>query len=240
MANEEKTSLKYQQLKENLLRQINQGVYASGRCLPPERELCELFSASRMTVRKAVDELVDEQVLYRIRGKGTFVLHEKIMQSLTSLTSFSDDMRARGMAPSSRILLLDRIPAGRLVAEKLSMEVGDDVILLKRLRLADGVPMAIETSYLNPTICDSLVERISAGESMYALYEKLGIQLRRAVQCMEIAPLQSWEADILENHDLTMAMFIQRQTFDQRDCPVEYVESQYRADRYRLCVELIR
>ena len=130
MANEEKTSLKYQQLKENLLRQINQGVYASGRCLPPERELCEMFSASRMTVRKAVDELVDEHVLYRIRGKGTFVLHEKIMQSLTSLTSFSDDMRARGMTPSSRILLLDRIPAGRLVAEKLSMEVGDDLRFL--------------------------------------------------------------------------------------------------------------
>ena len=75
---------------------------------------------------------------------------------------------------------------------------------------------------------------------MYSLYEKLGIRLRRAVQCMEIAPLQSWEADILENHDLNMAMFIQRQTFDEADRPVEYVESQYRADRYRLCVELIR
>lgn len=231
--------LKYQHLKEDIKQKIYNGVYTVGQCLPSERQLSEEYSISRMTVRRTIGELQDEGVLYRLQGKGTFISATKIMQPMSKITSFTDDMRARGMVPDAKILMLDTIPANELIAEKLQCKQGADVILLKRLRLADNEPMAIETLYLQHAICHPIIDKISQGTSIYSLLkQELHINLVKAFQSIEIMPLQKWEANMLGNDDLDSAMYIQRQTFDEQNRAVEYVESKYRGDRYKFYVEM--
>lgn len=239
MANGRKM-LKYQTLKENLRERIESGRYLENNCLPAERELCEEFSTSRMTVRKAVNELEQEGILYKVRGKGTFVKNTgKINQNLSKLTSFSEDMRTRGMVPGAKILLLDVLMANEVVADKLGIPVGDDVIMLRRLRLADGEPIAIETTYLRYALFSGVFDKLADGNSLYQfMKEELGIFPKKAIQSVEVSSLMEWEASLLGNESLNVSLLIHRQTFDADGMPLEYVESKYRSDKYKFYIEL--
>ncbi len=230
---------KYVRLKEQLLELIRDTVSLQGDCLPSERLLGERFGVSRVTIRRAVAEIEQEGLLYRIQGKGAFICKEKIPQYLAKLTSFSDDMRTRDLRPDSRILALESITAGSYVAEMLKIDPGDPVVLLKRLRLADGEPMAIETCYIRNEIGAVIMDTIADGVSLYKLFaDTCGIKLKYALQSIEISTLKSWEKKLLGNESPPYALFIKRQTFDIENVPVEYVESKYRSDRYRFHVEL--
>src|ERR671923_2556765 len=115
-----------------------------GTALPSERQLSADLGVSRLTLRAALDELAREGYLVRRRGSGTYVQQPKISQELT-MTSFSEDMRRRGMMPSSRTLSLERELAGARLGRSLQVSPGDKILVIKRLRLADGETMAIET-----------------------------------------------------------------------------------------------
>ncbi len=232
--------MKYQQIKRDILHYIEKmALGESGGCLPTERELCDRFQASRMTVRKAVDELEAEHVLYRIKGKGTFVYPKnQISQSLTRLTGFTEDMHAQGKSTSSKILLCELTAARKSIAEKLNLNVGDDVIILRRLRLAEGEPMAIETSYLHGKLCRKILQE-PMGDSLYAYMRNvLHIYPTRAVQSIEVGSLTDWEASLLGTPDLKVSLLTHRQTFNEVNEPVEYAISKYRSDRYKYFVEL--
>lgn len=231
---------KYQKIKERLLNSIQSGELSDGACLPPERELCDRFNVSRVTVRKAIKELEEEEVVYRIQGKGTFINRHpnKITQVLTHLTSFTEDMLSRGMTAGSRILLTELVAASAEIAEKLGIKQGDPVILFQRLRLADGEPMAIETSYLNDKLFHPMLEKYMGGSFYSFMRDELGIVPRRAVQSIEVAAIPEWEAKLLGNPSLAVALRMCRQTFDSSDRPVEYVVSKYRSDKYRFHIEL--
>jgi GntR family transcriptional regulator len=243
MTGKNEKMLKYQKIKQDILELIEElNLHQSGNCLPSEHELCEQFQASRMTVRKAVSELEDENILYRLKGKGTFVVRRDnvISQPLQRLTSFTEDMSARGMAPSSRILLCEKIAATHEIADKLRLEVGDDVLMLRRLRAADGEPIAIETTYLNGAMFSGLLEGFSLPDgSLYKyIFEELKIRLKWAIQSVEVGELYEWEAELLDRPDLKIALLTHRQTFDEKDVPIEFVVSKYRSDRYKYYVEL--
>lgn len=240
MENAREKLMKYQQVKQAILSYIEkQELQKTGECLPSERELCELFGASRMTVRKAVDELEDEQVLYRIKGKGTFVKRtDQINQSLSRLTGFTEDMNARGATAQSKILLCEMTAATKTVAEKLGLKVGDDVIILRRLRLVAGEPTGIETCYLQGERCRRLLEE-PMGESLYAyLRRELNIFPVHAIQSIEVGTLADWEAALLGDQSMKIALLTHRQTFDETHNPIEYTVSKYRSDRYKYYVEL--
>ncbi|MDO5601766.1 MAG: GntR family transcriptional regulator [Oscillospiraceae bacterium] len=229
----------YLQLKEKLFDRISSQEWKPGDCLPSERALCEEYTLSRMTVRQAVAELEREGVVTRVQGKGTFVAKEKLMQPLLKLTSFSEDMRLRGLLPGAQTLALEKVPANKAVAEKLAIAPGDEVILLKRLRLADGEPMAIETAYLNSELCAPIYDQLAENKSLYQLMKRvLHITLSGARQSIEIAPVQSWEAKLLRMPETGMVMKTERQTLDTHMAPVEYVISKYRGDRYKFYIEL--
>ncbi|HZD88459.1 MAG TPA: GntR family transcriptional regulator, partial [Gaiellaceae bacterium] len=136
-----KQSVARQQVLE-LIRQL--GV---GTAIPSERQLSVDLGVSRLTVRAALDELAREGYLVRRRGSGTYVQQPKISQQLT-MTSFSEDMRRRGMTPGSRTLSLTRQLAGARLGRFLNVSPGDEIVVVKRLRLADGVSMAIETLHI--------------------------------------------------------------------------------------------
>jgi GntR family transcriptional regulator len=149
---------KYYQLKEIIRGRIESEELGEGQLIPSERELCESYGISRMTARQAVMELVNEGVLYREQGKGTFVAGKKVQQEAERLTSFTEDMRERGMEASSVVLEVEVEPAGPVVARFLRVEEGERIIRLKRLRNADGEPMALETSHLLYGVASGVLE----------------------------------------------------------------------------------
>src|SRR5215210_2988344 len=135
---------RYYQLKEIIRERLRTGEWAPGSLIPSERELCERYGISRMTARQSISELVNEGLLYREQGKGTFVGHPKIAQQLLRLTGFTEDMRAREQRPGAKVLRAEMWPAAAATAERLRVRLGQPVYRLRRLRLADSEPLALE------------------------------------------------------------------------------------------------
>src|SRR3954453_12034485 len=138
---------KYFQLREILLDLIEDDELPVDSSIPSERELCQRYGLSRMTVRQAVDHLVSEGRLYRVPGKGTFVARPKLDMPLR-LVSFTEDMQARGLTPGARELDRRTVPANPHLARVFGVPPGAGVHVVERLRTADGEPMAIERCHI--------------------------------------------------------------------------------------------
>lgn len=224
---------KYARLIRQLQERLSEMHERSESCFPSERELCEQYGVSRITVRRALAELEASGSIYRIHGKGAFVSREKFQQRLTRLTSFTEDMRDRNMVSGAKILAFETVSATARIAEGLQVEEGAPVALLKRLRLANGAPMAIETCYLTCEVGAVVKEHIADDVSLYALLRGVcGIIPVSAEQSIEVGLLQPWERSLLGKEAPVYALCMTRQTFDETHRVVEYVESKYRGDGY--------
>ena len=233
MEESEKREPKYALLVQHLTELIEEISVQEDTCLPSERELCERYGVSRITVRRALSELESAGQIYRVQGKGAFVRSQKLSGKLSSLTSLTEDMQDINISCGSRILVLETIPAGAKVAKKLRIEENTPVVMLKRLRLAGGSPLAIETCYLHPNHGPVVSRYIADDVSLYAvLREKCGVDPVYAEQSLEIGLLQPWEQRMLGENTPVYAMFTVRLAFDADHNPVEYVEGKYRGDRY--------
>jgi len=229
----------YYQLKELIREKIATGEWKPGDLIPSERELCEEHGISRMTVRQALSELVNEGLLRREKGKGTFVARPKIEQHLTRLTGFTEDMRARGQHPGAHVLRLTTLAAPVQAARALGLKTGEPVTVLERLRLADGEPLAIETCYLHHDRCSEVLTENLENRSLYKLLsEKLGIVPTRAEQQMEAAICNQREMKLLNLEPGAPVLLIRRTTYSQEGKPFEYVESVYRGDKYVFYVDM--
>jgi len=229
----------YYQLMQHMKRQIKSGAWKDGDMIPSERELCELFDISRMTVRQAVDALKNEGILYSRRGVGTFIGKPKLDQGLSKLSSFTEDMLQRGMAPGSRTLLLKTEPAPGDVAEALGISRDDKVIVLKRLRMANSEPMAVEEAYIVYDLAPMLPSCYKSGDSLYATFEeKCGVSVVKARQTIEIDYCDKKNARLLHVAPNAPIFKIRRVGMLEGNRPIEYVCSFYRADRYVFTVNL--
>ncbi|WP_080843748.1 GntR family transcriptional regulator [Cytobacillus gottheilii] len=230
----------YYQLEELIKELIEKGDLSPGDALPAEREYAERFQISRMTVRQAFTKLVNDGFLYRVQGKGTFVAERKLEQPLQGLTSFTEDMKKRGMVPGSQLVHFQLIPATKKIAQQLSILEHGPVYEIKRIRLADDVPMALETNYISANLMKGLTEDI-VNQSLYAYMEgKLGLQIDYATQTIESAISSQNEAEYLRIKSGGPVLLIERNTFLHDGTPVEYVKSVYRADRYKFMIEMKR
>ncbi len=229
----------YYQLIQEIRDQIGRGRWKPGDLFPSERELCKTYGVSRITVRYALAELVDEGLLQRSRGRGTFVAKPKIRKQLSRLTSFTEDMRARGKRAAARVLRLEMLPASLKVAAILQVEPGEMVLLVERLRLANDEPVGIESSHLSFQGCEAILQEDLSGSLYQLLGERFGLLPARAYEEMEVGVCSPREADILGVHHGQPVMRIRRRTVAQSQQPFEYVESTYRADNYVFSVELI-
>ena len=224
----------YQQLKASLVAEIAAGRYRSNQRLPSERELSARFRVSRMTVRQAMLELARDGAIYTRIGKGTFVAEPKIDQQLRALTGFTQEVCARGGQPSSRVLEARVIPAAGDIAAMLRLAPEAQVILLSRLRLADGVPLALETAYLPFALFPQLLRHDLARESLYDVLEnEYKLKLTHAEQTLEAALGAPREIELLELTPPAAVLRMQRLTLTADGVPVEYVLSVYRGDRYK-------
>lgn len=230
----------YSRLKQALKAAIAAGEYRTHQPIPSERELSVTYGMSRMTVRHALNDLVGEGALYRVRGRGTFVAEPKIYQALGRVTSFTEDMRARGMVPGARQLKSEVVPAPVECQQALGLTATAPVLRVRRLRTADGEPMAVETVHLPLERFPGLADVDLAAHSLYRLLEeRYGVRLARAQQTIEPAAANARDARHLGVPEGSLLLALERVTFDQEGCGVEYVRSLYRGDRYKFVVELV-
>lgn len=230
----------YYQLKLLLQDRIKSGQYALGTHLPSERELCEEFSISRMTVRQAIQELANEGFLRKERGKGTFVTKPKIEQVLSVLTSFTQDMKSRNLQPGTELINFSVIHATERLADLLQITADTPVYEIVRLRLADNEPMAIETAYVPTVFCPDLQLQDVSGGSLYEVLRSKGnLQMHNAYQSMEASLATQAEAKLLRVKPKAPVLLIERFTDDVQGKRIEYVKSVYRGDRYKFAIRML-
>ncbi len=226
----------YIQIKNYLQLQIQTGAYPVGARLPSERELAEQFNVSRMTARQALLLLGREGLIYTRVGKGTYVSPPKFDQDLDALRSFTEEMREHGVEPSSRVLEAVLRPAEADVAAQLGIAPGAEIVVLSRVRLADGKPLAIETTHLAHQACPGILEGHDfSRESLYSvLRREYGWVLVWADQIIEARLPQPHERRLLGIDRQTPVLSIRRTTYSRHDLPVEFVYSIYRGDQYQM------
>ncbi|UYY99230.1 GntR family transcriptional regulator [Peribacillus frigoritolerans] len=230
----------YFQIEEQIKRKIENGEFQAHDALPSEREYAEQFEISRMTVRQAINNLVNDGYLYRQKGRGTFVADKKLEQQLNGLTSFTEDMKARGLNPSSKLLSFEIIPADKKIASELHISLYAPVYEIKRIRLADDVPMALETVYMSANLIKGLTEEI-INLSLYQYVENyVKLKIDYASQTLESSIASELEVTHLAIPKQSPILFIQRNTFLIDGTPLEYVKSAYRADRYKFTINISR
>jgi GntR family transcriptional regulator len=211
-----------------------------GRAIPSERQLSADLGVSRLTVRAAIDELVREGLLVRRRGSGTFVREPKIAQELT-MTSFSEDMRRRGMRPASRTLSLTITTAGAALGRSLHVSPSERIVVARRLRLADGVTMAIETLHVRESLVPGMTAHDLDTNSFYDLLSnRYGITIVGGLQTIEPTVTNEEESTALDVPLHSPAFLFERTTRADTGDIVEFVRSIYRGDRYRIVSDLSR
>ncbi|MBM7586226.1 GntR family transcriptional regulator [Bacillus pakistanensis] len=230
----------YYQLEKGIKDMIENGHLTQGDTLPSEREYAEMFEVSRMTVRQAINNLVNDGYLTRMRGKGTFVASQKIEQTLKGLTSFSEDMRARNMEPATEIIDFKKIKAHSEMIDALKVTEGSEVYELKRVRLADQLPMAYETLYISTSLVPGLTMETAMGSFYQYIEHSVGLRIKNATQTLEASNARKVEGEILQITEGAPVLLIERTSFLENGIPLEYVKSVYRGDRYKFTIELDR
>jgi GntR family transcriptional regulator len=209
-----------------------------GEAIPSERRLSGELGISRLTLRAALDDLVRDGYLERRHGSGTFVSEPKIAQQLT-LTSFSEDMRRRGMVAGSRTIELRETHAGAAVGRALKVSPDARVVLIRRLRLADGEPMALETLQVPADLVPGLSREALENASFYELLEKqYGVVVAHGIQSIEPTVTNEEESSALGVPLHSPAFMFERFSRNEDGAIVEFVRSIYRGDRYRLVTDL--
>ena len=210
-----------------------------GTAIPSERQLSAELGVSRLTLRAALDDLAREGYLVRRRGSGTYVQQPKIAQELT-MTSFSEDMRRRGMVPASRTLSMERQLAGARLGRLLHVSPSEKILVIRRLRLADGETMAIETLHLPEALVPDLRAADLNGSFYDLLRHRYGITIATGTQTIEPTVTHEEESSALGVPLHSPAFLFERTSRDSTGRTIEFVQSVYRGDRYRIVSELSR
>jgi GntR family transcriptional regulator len=216
----------YHQIIENLRALIQSGQLTAGEMIPSEWELSDIYGVSRLTVRRAVDDLVRDGLLTRKHGVGTFVAHTTIAQIYPSELSFTRNMEQINCTPSSRVVSLKTLPAPTEVARHLDLEVGEEVFELVRIRLADGQPLMLETTYLSADRFPDLPQADLATGSLYRfLSEHYRVDITALDQVLEPIILTEREAALLEIESGEPAILSEMVGMTADGSPIEYTTS---------------
>jgi GntR family transcriptional regulator len=230
-------SFKYVTIRSKLLEEIRR--QEPHAVLPTERDLADRYAVSRMTVRRAIRELVDEGLLYAVSGQGTFVSDPRISKRL-ELMSFSEEIRSRGLEPGSRIIDARETEAGEHVAEQLEIPPGNPVYEIVRVRLADELPMCLEWAYLPQRLFPELLEHDLSASLYEVLRLRYRVQISQAEQNLKAVSLSKIEADLLAVSARSPALRVARVLVDRRGRLIEYSVSLYRGDRYDFSLSVRR
>ncbi|AUS97885.1 GntR family transcriptional regulator [Clostridium thermosuccinogenes] len=226
----------YYQLKKILLEKIKSGEYAAGSLIPSERELCETLGISRMTVRQALNQLVSEGILYREKGRGTFVSKAKLEQR--NLMSFSEMAREKGLEPITKVLHFSMGNIIQDICDVLDLGENETVYHIKRLRLVGSVPVGIEESYIPQKYCPGL-DRYDLTTSLYRLMkDEYQHAISYADNVIEAAKATKEEKELLEITESKPVLKIVSVNFTESGLKLLYERSVYRSDEYKYSVRV--
>lgn len=229
----------YYQVKENLMEKINNKQFQIGDIIPSESELQAMYDVSRITIRRAIQELVQEGYLSTQQGKGTFVSKPKASQELNLISSWAETMVLLGMHPETKVIRFSEEIAPVNIAKLLNIPIGDKIYKIERTRYADGEPTCLMTNYLVPAVVPGLLENGLIGESLYETLEKrYNIILNRAEETVEAKAAKPIEAGQLQIKRGSPLLYATRITYDITDRPVEVVISITSADKYSYKIKL--
>jgi GntR family transcriptional regulator len=231
----------YERVESVLAAGIADGSLPPETQLPPEDSLVERFKVSRTTVRKAIQNLIERGLVEVRRGKGTFVTQPRITQELTELTGFVEDMQALGRNPSARLLDKCVLPADEVVARRLALTPGSLVVRLLRVRLADGVPMSFDETFLPRDIGERVAGNDLETEPVFSLLEnRYETPLIEAEYKLEAAAARPDVAQALQVPAGSPIFLIERTSYTTGGRPVDYERLYYRGDLIRFVTRLAR
>ena len=231
---------KYIQLSSWLKNMIEKGRYGIGEKLPSENELASMFNVNRNTVRQAILQLVNEGLVIKKNGVGTFVIsknNEKLQYPLTNITSLTNEFIKRGIKPRTRLIVKKVIYADEEMAKKLMLGSDNRVIEIKRVRCGNGIPLVIERSYLSYRDFKGLLE-MDIPDSLYkVLIEKFNVSLEHSVQALWAIELGKEDAKLLKVRPGFPAIFQESIIYDKENIAIELLHSCYRGDKFIFKVE---
>ncbi|WP_102398792.1 GntR family transcriptional regulator [Haloimpatiens massiliensis] len=228
----------YYQIEELLKKKIENEEYVEGDILPSELELQEFFHVSRITVRQAINELVNEGYVKRTRGKGTTVIFNKIEEPLSRIMSFTEEMKMRGYEPSTRFVKVDIIKANKVIAKNLDINEGEEVYKIQRLRYADNFPMVFFITYLKKELDLPLDEKEYEGSLYEFLSKNKNIMAVKVKEYFEAVATDEIISRYLGVKIGTPTLKRTRLSFDSTGNNLEYSVCYYRAERYKYLVEI--
>lgn len=223
----------YLQIASGLRSLIQKGILTQGKCLPPERILCSKYGVSRMTLRQAYDLLEREGLIECQRGRGTFVSTSRVHKQEQEMRSFTEEMQARGSHPSSILLSFKQIKPSAAARDFFSLSSADSVYEIQRLRLSDGIPLALESVQIPCHLCPGLDQYDLSRHSLYrTLEEKYNLDLTRCVEEISAMRPTRKQKQLLNLPQTSVVLIVHRKTFSRQDIPVELVTAAFRGDLY--------
>lgn len=224
----------YHQVEEDLRRLMDMGYWKPGERIPSEKELEETYGASRITIRRALQDLAEQGLLVREPGRGTFVRESSLTAEPRSVSSFTEEMDRLGMRADSRVISIGVEPAEPTAAARLRLGEGTPLVVVARLRLADGKPLGIQRAWLPAGRFPGLEGTDLAHRSLYAhLREAYQVSPTEADEMFRVCAIEGEDARLLQVLPGACGFLVERLTFDDRG-PFEYVVSVMRGDRYRV------
>jgi len=232
----------YHQLKQWLIRQIEEGNLDPGSQIPSETTLCSMLGMSRTTVREALNQLVSEGWLYRVRGIGTFVRDSQVEPSMAQkLTSFAEDMQEKHIPYASELLSSEVLSASLSLAARLQISPGAEVIHLERLGSVRGEPLVLADTYLPKELCPNITECDLANQSLYNLLERMyGLVVVKARRTLQPGLANAYEAEKLGIVPGAPIHIMKSISYLSSGRPVEYSKLRFRGDRSRFVFTLQR
>ncbi|MFP7299798.1 GntR family transcriptional regulator [Neobacillus niacini] len=230
----------YHQLKERLKHSIEQGEWQPGDQIPSENQLVNEYNVSRNTAKKAIEELVQDGLLYRKQGKGTFVAKPRLQQSLMGLYSFSKVFKEKGLTPKDILIEIREVRPTQEIIQELQISDDETVIEMKRLRCVEDDPYILESSFFPKSVIPDMSMLNKVGQiSLYDFLEQeLNIIIKRAIEAFEPVLIKSDESEYLETEEGRPALLLERTAYDTNGVPVEFCRSIVRGDRCRFYTEL--
>lgn len=226
----------YIRMHNQIRKLIVSEAWKKGEKIPSERSLAQEFGVSRMTARQAVSSLVDEGMLERRRGAGTFVASDKVQENLTGILSFTETVEKLGKTPSSRLVSYHTKRASESEASKLDIKKNEQVIVMERIRYADKEPICYEVATLPQTI----VSRFSKEQLTQHLYRTLsdsGYKVARAEQTISATWASEKVAELLQIKRESPILRLKQVSYTNDGQPFEYVRAQYVGSRYEFFLE---
>jgi GntR family transcriptional regulator len=231
----------YLQIQALLEEKILSGEWKSGERVMSENEISAKYSVSRVTARQAIEQLVAKNMLFRSPGKGTFVSEQDLAYGFSTMMSFSRSLQSKGSVVTTRALDQGTIPASDQVAAKLRLGQDEDVVLIRRLRVVDGVPAAIHASYFSARIFGKLLAVDLTVESLLEAAERIGgVTMAYSQDSLRAVPASPADAALLSIPAGTPMMELEGVVYDEQNHACRYTKGVYRGDLFRLDVRNTR